>query len=182
MNMNGVVAKLAKGEVVKIRNGETTIKKKLSSIIGGVPVYDLEVSCGGIFVKDIKDINELKTGAMIQDIPTMIVCSECGEIIEGDYYINEEEDIAYCGYRCLEKWMNEKFGENNWRNKDFSLDAFQIRVSEEEARTLDCVVKDFGEWWRDYDITCMVGRFKGNTGNVFEDLGIIPEAECEECE
>lgn len=155
MNVNDLVLKLNKEGVVRLENGEVIARKKLSGIIAGIPVYDMELSYQNNFVtKNISDINEIyKEAGGFSEIPDMKVCSECGEIIGYDYYINQEEDLCFCSSDCLEKWMDSTFGEGNWKVKDFCTETFQIKISDDEAQALDdCVTKEGGFWWRDYDI------------------------------
>lgn len=160
MKFSGIIEKLSKDETVTIGSNEIFIGKKLNSIIGGVPIYDIVVS------KDDKDtvFNSMDALDEASTIGKCDIrrCIMCDEIPEAGYYIDHELDQVYCSFKCLSKWMNDVYGEGGWKVVNEGFDTkYMIKMDEDDLYFYDDAVKKDGVLWRYYNIEyvpdCAIG-------------------------
>lgn len=158
MKFDEVVSNLAKNDYVDINGGAIVLKKKVSEVIGGIPVYNIMVDR----VKDKEEPLTFETMDGLDDFSignmqgiSICRCCECGSFPEKGYYHDFEMEQDYCSFECVLKWFNQVWGLGNWNTMlggDFDDFQIWVKVSEEQVVGLDSFKKVDGEYWRKYNL------------------------------
>ena len=172
-----ILEKIVKGEEFPIASGELVVKTKLSRVVAGVNIYE-------IVLKRHDDEPDLSFGSIEQlmeyasgnaDGTDFHICSECGDIPETGFYIDNETGEQYCSFECLCRGMNKTYGLFNWNTMLGDSDSFEVyvKISEEEASDLEDYKKVSGQYWRRADIEyiCPFDR-KDNADDLFGNIEV----------
>ena len=176
MYFQEIVKKLAENKTLEFGHGEYIIDKKLREVVGGIPIYDIQVQSllNDDDVKKFKTLDEFDY-LYLSDMENKDLkrCHKCGEIKHNDYYVNYENGMVYCGIGCLIDGMNSLYGEGEWKlafnalkNTDLSKGFILIK----ENATGDYSVVIDGENWRYLDLQWVHYDFKGD--NDFIDVSM----------
>lgn len=157
MKYQEIIKELAFGKNIEIGNGEYIINKKIREVIGGVPIYDIQVtSFLNDSVKTFKSLDEFDY-KYLSDMENKDLkrCSKCGEIKYNDYYINYENGCTYCSISCLIDGMDSLYGKGEWQlafnaHKDIDLSKGFILVKGESFDDETVIIN--GESWRYLDL------------------------------
>lgn len=157
MKFDNIVSNLAKDEVISINNGEVIINKKIKSVIGGVPVYNILVSfpVDGHMPIEFESIDELDDFSIINDKGLDLRrCLACGDLPEEGYYHDEETGNYYCCIDCLKEWMDKVHSQWNWNiiTEALNILKFMVKIDEKEVVKYKDAVKENNDWWRPYKI------------------------------
>lgn len=155
MKFEDIIPRLSRGETICIAGGEIMIKRKLSSVLGGVPIYHISVE----FVKDRKEtisyslVDELDSDSAMQ-IVDIRRCQICDELPEHDYYIDSESNFSFCCSACLERWLDNERGKGNWRvvRDNSSTERYQVKVNMDDIYGGELEEEDQGKVWRNYRV------------------------------
>lgn len=170
-----IFEKIVKGEEFPIASGELVVKTKLSKVVAGVNIYDIVLKRHDdepdLSFESVEQLMDYASGN--GDGTDFHICSECGDIPEAGFYIDNETGDEYCSFECLLQGLNSKYGLFNWNTMLGDSDSFEVyvKISEEEATELEDYKKVSGQYWRRADIEyiCPFGR-KEDKDDCFGDI------------
>ena len=120
----GIPVYLLRNDVLNICGGKLCIKKRLTSIIGGIPVYSFEMIRSGEQdqIEIAETLEELTEKTTIVNDGYIPRCLECDCIpVDSGYYYDNEVRTAFCCHDCLVRYMNRCFGDHGWK-EEYDID------------------------------------------------------------
>lgn len=154
-----ILDRILKGEEYRIAGGEIIVRTKLTKVVSGIEIYDVELErLNDKFETESKvfsTVDELVSYAESNpDGHDLRACAFCGLLPENGYYINHDTGACFCSYGCLENYMNETFGFGEWTSMLVDNGAFSVdvKITEEEAGTLENCKKINGVYWKHLNI------------------------------
>lgn len=152
-----LIKKLASNKGSELLFGEYLVSKKLREVVGGISIYDIEVTSlmdgsserfETLHKLDVNCLNNLTSQGLKR-------CISCGTVTSDNYYYNEEDGVVLCGIGCLTNYMNNSFGKGNWCFASMILDNANLDNGMILAKVNDSEYSDVlinGEEWRYVDI------------------------------
>lgn len=157
MQFENIIKELSGDESKKLHfaSNEIMVKRRLKSIVAGVPIYQLEVHfLHENFEPEIFDtFEELDDFSLRGDDKNIRRCKYCGclpESYEG-YYVYPNLNIHFCCHSHLVKYMDETYGQGNWRYEESEGNKVYIKVDKSVVdfyKNMD-IHKIDGEYWRE---------------------------------
>lgn len=152
-----VIKKLASNKGSELLFGEYIVSKKLREVVGGISIYDIEVTSLNdgsserfetLHDLDVYCLNNMESQGLKR-------CINCGTVTNQDYYYHNEDDVVLCDISCLTNYMNTSYGIGNWYFASMLLDnpdlsKGMILVKATDTVNVDVVLN--GMSWRYLDV------------------------------
>ena len=168
MYYQDIISSLSSNKKEKLFFGEYIIEKKLREVVGGIPIYDIEVTnlndgtserFETLHDLDIYCLNNMESHGLKR-------CINCGTVTNQDYYYHNEDDVTLCDIGCLTNYMNNSYGIGNWYfasmlldNPDLGKGMLLVRATDTD--NVDVVLN--GISWRYLDVQLIHNHFSENS-------------------
>lgn len=164
MYYQDIISSLSSNKKEKLFFGEYIIEKKLREVVGGIPIYDIEVTnlndgtserFETLHDLDVHCLNNMESHGLKR-------CINCGTVTNQDYYYHNEDDVTLCDIGCLTNYMNSNYGIGNWYFASMLLDNPDLTkglllVKATDTDNVDVVLN--GISWRYCDVQIIHNHF-----------------------